>query len=65
MPTEQLNMKAATVYDIKEGLQGLPPAQVAELCLRLVKFKKENKELVTYLLLESLNQAGYIGDLKT
>ena len=65
MPTEQLNMKAATVYDIKEGLQGLPPAQVAELCLRLVKFKKENKELVTYLLFESQNQAGYIGELKT
>jgi hypothetical protein len=65
MPTEPLNMKAATVYDIKEGLQALPPAQVAELCLRLVKFKKENKELVTYLLFEAHNQSAYIEEIKT
>lgn len=63
--TELQHMKAATVYDIKEGLQALPPAQVAELCLRLVKFKKENKELVTYLLFESHNPSGYIGEVKS
>lgn len=57
-------MKAATVYDIKEALQALPPAQVAELCLRLVKFKKENKELVTYLLFESHNLNSYLGEIK-
>lgn len=65
MPTERLNMKAATVYDIKEGLQALPPAQVAELCLRLVKFKKENKELVTYLLFEAHNQSAYVEEIKS
>ena len=65
MPTELLNMKAATVFDIKEGLQALPPAQVAELCLRLVKFKKENKELVSYLLFEAHNQSAYVEELKS
>ena len=65
MPTERLNMKAATVFDIKEGLQALPPAQVAELCLRLVKFKKENKELVSYLLFEAHNQSAYVEEIKS
>ena len=65
MPTERLNMKAATVYDIKEGLQALPPVQVAELCLRLVKFKKENKELVSYLLFEAHNQSAYVEEIKS
>jgi hypothetical protein len=57
-------MKAATVHDIKEALSALPPGQVAELCLRLVKFKKENKELISYMLFESHNQAAYIAEIK-
>ncbi|NEW79557.1 MAG: hypothetical protein GZ086_09060, partial [Gelidibacter sp.] len=33
-------------------------------CLRLSKFKKENKELLTYLLFESSNEEGYINSIK-
>ena len=35
-----------------------------QLCLRLSKFKKENKELLTYLLFEANNEAGYIAEIK-
>jgi len=42
----------------------VPPAKVQELCLRLAKFKKENKELLTYLLFEAQDEAGYIGGVK-
>jgi len=35
-----------------------------ELCLRLAKYKKENKELMNYLLLESGNEQGYISEVK-
>jgi vacuolar-type H+-ATPase catalytic subunit A/Vma1 len=35
-----------------------------ELCLHLSKFKKENKELLTYLLFESHNEEGYIESVK-
>jgi hypothetical protein len=58
-------MKSATVFDIKDELQQLPPAQLVDLCLRLVKFKKENKELLTYLLFESQDINAYIGMVKT
>jgi gas vesicle protein len=35
-----------------------------ELCLRLARFKKENKELLTYLLFEEDNLAVYISNVK-
>ena len=57
-------MKAATVVQIKKELQQRNPEELLELCLRLAKFKKENKELLTYLLFESDHEAGYIEGLK-
>ncbi len=57
-------MKAATVHEIKQELSGTRPAALAELCLRLARFKKENKELLTYLLFEAHDEAGYIAGIK-
>ena len=53
-------MKAATVHEIKTELSHLKPAELVELCLRLSKFKKENKELLTYLLFESHDEQTFI-----
>ncbi len=53
-------MKAATVQEIKQELINLPQTKVTELCLRLARFKKENKELLTYLLFEADDTALYI-----
>ncbi len=58
-------MKSATVFEIKDELLQLPPARLVDLCLRLVKFKKENKELLTYLLFEAHDIDAYIGLVKT
>ncbi|MFK8008518.1 MAG: hypothetical protein AB8H03_19320, partial [Saprospiraceae bacterium] len=44
------SMKAATVKQIKDELNDRSPKELLEFCLRLSKFKKENKELLTYLL---------------
>ncbi len=41
-----------------------PPAKVTELCLRLARFKKENKELLTFLLFEADDIPAYIGNVK-
>ena len=57
-------MKAATIHEIKQELQSLPPARLAELCLRLAKFKKDNKELLTYLLFEAADETAYIASVK-
>lgn len=57
-------MKAATVKELKTELTHQSQGQLVELCLQLSKFKKENKELLTYLLYESENEAGYIESVK-
>ena len=57
-------MKSANIREIKKELNEPPPNQVMELCLRLCRFKKENKELLTYLLFESHDEAAYIDSVK-
>ncbi len=57
-------MKAATIHEIKQELSSLKPGQLTELCLRLGKFKKENKELLTYLLFEANDEQGYINSIR-
>ena len=48
-------MKAASVKDLKKELQQRSAFELVALCLRLSKFKKENKELLSYLLFEAEN----------
>jgi len=57
-------MKAAAINELKQELGNVSPAKLAELCLRLAKFKKENKELLTYLLFENFDQQAYILNVK-
>ena len=57
-------MKAATVAQLKKELKFKSQDEVLELCLRLARFKKENKELLTYLLFESDSEEGYIETVK-
>ena len=57
-------MKAATVKELKQELTSRIPEDLVNLCLRLSKFKKENKELLTYLLYESSNESAYIESVK-
>ena len=57
-------MKASTVHEIKQELAARKPAQLVELCLRLARFKKENKELLTYLLFEAGDEESYIRGVK-
>ena len=57
-------MKAVTVKKIKDELSHKSSVELIELCLRLSKFKKENKELLTYLLFEAENEESYIESVK-
>ncbi len=57
-------MKTATIAEIKQELHSLQPQRLLELTLRLAKFKKENKELLTYLLFESHDEEAYIQSVK-
>ncbi|MDB5249399.1 MAG: hypothetical protein JWQ40_3793 [Segetibacter sp.] len=57
-------MKAASLSEIKQELVTLPPKKVLELCLQLARFKKENKELLNFLLFEAHNEQGYVESIK-
>jgi len=57
-------MKAAGVKEIKAELKTRTSKELEELCLQLSRFKKENKELLTYLLFESSDEAHYIKNVK-
>jgi len=52
-------MKAATAKEIRQELNERTPKELLDFCLRLSRFKKENKELLTYLLFDSADEEGY------
>ena len=57
-------MKTATVTELKKELKTRSQEDLVEICLKLSKFKKENKELLTYLLYEAENEQLYIANVK-
>lgn len=57
-------MKPASLKEIKTELNNYPKADLEALCLRLTKYKKENKELLSYLLFESSNEEEFIRKVK-
>ncbi len=57
-------MKTASIKELKTELQHQSHQDLISLCLHLSRFKKENKELLTYLLFESSNQEHYIESVK-
>jgi hypothetical protein len=57
-------LKPATVSQLKKELTYRSSEELEALCLRLARFKLENKELLTYLLFESEDDASYIRAIK-
>lgn len=58
-------MRSATAQEIKQELKTLKPAELVELSLRLARFKKENKELLTYLLFEAADEQSFVNGIRT
>jgi hypothetical protein len=57
-------MKVVGINEIKQELQHLSAKEISELCLRLARYKKENKELLAYLLFNAYDIEGYTNELK-
>jgi membrane-anchored protein YejM (alkaline phosphatase superfamily) len=57
-------MTFASLAEIKKELQQTDADVIQSLCLRLAKYKKENKELLGYLLFESQDEASYVRQIK-
>lgn len=57
-------MKSASSNEIKAALHHLSPKEMLHICMRMIKYKKENKELLSYLLYEADNELQYIENIK-
>ncbi len=57
-------MDISSISNIKKELKNLPAEELQEIITRLAKYKKENKELLSYLLFEAFNEGEYIRQVK-
>lgn len=53
-------MKSASLSEIKRALAESGERRLVEIALRLARHKVENKELLTYLLFEEADEAGFV-----
>ncbi|MCJ8209544.1 hypothetical protein MUY27_07475 [Mucilaginibacter sp. RS28] len=60
MSIQQFGLK-----EIKAEIKHYSDVQLADLCLRMAKYKKENKELLAYLLFLSHDEAAFIDQVKS
>ena len=57
-------METASINEIKKELKNIPPEELQVILARLSKYKKENKELLSYLLFEASNEQAFIENVK-
>lgn len=57
-------MKVASIAELKKEIKHLTAEELSELLLQVVKYKKENKELLSYLLFDSEYEPAYIEKVK-
>jgi len=57
-------MKSSTASQLQKELVSLEKKQIIEVCMRLAKYKKENKELLSYLLFDLGDEQKFIVEIK-
>ena len=58
-------MESASLSEIRNEIKSRTPAELQALILRLAKYRKENKELVSYLLFEANDDTAFIKNCKS
>ena len=58
-------MKPSSISQIQKELTTFDQPQLIDVCMRLAKYKKENKELLSYLLFEAYDENKFIANVKT
>lgn len=58
-------MKTTSLNEIKNELEHCTSKELVSLCIRLAKFKKENKELLSYALFEEKFPDEFLNNCKT
>ncbi len=60
----KINGMQASVKEIKREMGHLNAAELSEVCIRLAKYKKENKELLHYLLFHADDPGAYAASIR-
>jgi hypothetical protein len=57
-------LRSPSLNDVRKELQELPPKRLAELCVTLARYKKDNKEYLSYLLFDSHDKSRFVAEVK-
>lgn len=57
-------MEVASLPKIRKELNHLPPDELVAVINRLAKYKKDNKELLDYLLFRSSDELSFVAEVK-
>jgi hypothetical protein len=57
-------METNSLSELKKELSLLSPKEIVEICMKIVRYKKENKELLHYLLFYAHDEQAYIDEVK-
>lgn len=57
-------MKSESISTLKKEIETLPFEVLVQICIRMAKFKTENKELLNYLIFEVYDQQTFIEKAK-
>jgi len=57
-------MNTASISDIKQELNNLTSVDLIALCIKLSRYKKENKELLNYILFQSHDEQAFVENIK-
>lgn len=57
-------MNSPSLAEIKKELKELDKERLEELCLALIKYKKDNKEYLDYLLFQAHDKNGFVAQVK-
>jgi|ERR1700761_6410514 len=58
-------MKAVSLSELKKELQEIPQKELIELCVTLAKYKKDNKEFLSYLLFDAHDKTAFVNEVKS
>lgn len=58
-------MDKTSIAELKHELRNRSKEDLIALCLRMARFKAENKQLLTYLVFEAENEAAFVEGVKT
>lgn len=57
-------MQKVALKNIKAELEQIPHKELVQICIKLAKYKKENKELLDYLIFGITDEAAFVDSVK-